>query len=304
MPAIRYARFRAEVEELYQDPDIARKTYLQMRQILGEFEAIGIMKTSQMDELAIVRWKKAHPDRGSWRVRSLLLTWRAACNIAARKGYLRVSPFTVRKMDHWIKPAEPQCVGHHPLASIGLVMRHLRDRSAGSWEDHRLYALAATVAWTGVRAGEAQHAMVADFRLFDGVLMIDPRRRRKTRASAQPVPIAPALDAIVRPWLPLAGSVHAFPGTRRRTPWTGGSPGSKPLDRLKAAGLAVGVEGFTFQSLRHSWATHAEGPWDMTDPQIQRNLRHTTIRTSRHYRHADLPNLRVIGSKVAIPMGV
>jgi hypothetical protein len=42
----------------------------------------------------------------------------------------------------------------------------------------------------------------------------------------------------------------------------------------------------------------------MTDPQIQRNLRHTTIRTSKsYYRHADLPNLRLIGEKVNIPLG-
>lgn len=305
MPSIPYSRFKAEVEELYQDPGTARKTYLQMRQVLREFAEVGLARTSDMDELAIVRWKKAHPDRGPWRTRSLLLTWRAATNIALAKRYLRVSPFAVRKLDRWVSPSEPDTVRHHSLRSIGLVMTHLQGRSGLTWEDHRLFALAATVAWTGVRASEAHHALASDFDLAGGVFIIDSRRRRlKTKASGQPVAIPAALGGFLEAWLPSCGSTWAFPGSRRKAPWLGGSPGRKPLDRLKAEALAVGVEGFTFQSLRHSWATHAEGPWGLSDPQIQRNLRHTTIRTSKQsYRHADLPNLRLIGAKVEIPMG-
>ena len=52
------------------------------------------------------------------------------------------------------------------------------------------------------------------------------------------------------------------------------------------------MPGVTFQLLRHSWATHAESLWGLSEPLIQRMLRHTTERTQRHYRHADLDNLR------------
>ena len=92
--------------------------------------------------------------------------------------------------------------------------------------------------------------------------------------------MADFLVEVMAEWLPKAGSDWAFPATRGAVPWTSGKPGSKPLDRLKAAGLRAGVEGLTFLSLRHSWATHAESLWGFSEALIQRVLRHTTPRTA------------------------
>jgi integrase len=303
MPAIAFPRFTSEVEELYQS-ESAPATYRKMRQTLREFaQTEGLKRTSDMTDVSIVRWKKAHMGRGCWTVRSLLISWRRACNIAIAKGYLRHSPFQIRSLDDWAQTVEPGSIKHHSLESIGTVLAHLQARSSDSWEDQRLHALASTVAFTGVRAGEAIHAKVEDFDLANGVLVISNRRKLKTRASAQPVPIPPGLTDLITFWLARTGCEWAFPGLLRVGPWSGGIPGRKPLDRLKDRALEVGVPGFTFQSLRHSWATHAEGPWGLTDPQIQRNLRHTTMRTSKaHYRHPDLANLREIGSKVSFPI--
>lgn len=304
MPAISFARFSTEVEELYLS-ETAPATYRKMRQALREFARVdGLKRTSDMSDLAIVRWKKLHVGRGSWTVRSLLISWRRACNLAIAKGYLKRSPFEARSLNDWSALVAPGSVRFHSLAAIGRVLDHLGGLSPGSWEDARLEALASTIAWTGVRAGEAIHARVEDFDLVENVLIVSPRRKLKTRASAQPVPIPPGLAGLLSAWLPRSGSEWAFPGSRRLAPWSGGGPGKKPLDRLKARASEAGVEGFTFQSLRHSWATHAEGPWHLSDPQIQRVLRHTTIRTSRdHYRHADLANLREIGARVSFPTG-
>ena len=303
MPAIPYPRFVAEVEELYLS-ETSRGTYRKMRQTLREFGQVeGLRKTSDLDDLAIVRWKRAHPGRSCWTVRSLLINFRRACNLAIAKGYLRRSPFGIRSLNDWAQLEDPGCVRHHSLEAIGDVLGHLRALSATSWEDHRLLALASTIAFTGVRAGEAFHAKVDDFDLVNGVFTISSRRKLKTRASAQPVPIPAALGELLSGWFAVVHCEWAFPGVRRIGPWTGGLPGRKPLDRLKARAKELGIEGFTFQSLRHSWATHAEGAWGLTDPQIQRALRHTTIRTSKaHYRHADLANLREIGGKVSIPV--
>ena len=303
MPAIRFDTFVTEVLNLYKPPERGIATYRKMRQVLGELQALNLKTTRAFDDQAVIRWKAAHPERSTWTVRSLLLSIRAAANIALTKKYIRFSPFDVRPLEQWVQLEDPGCVRHHALTTIGVVLSHLARRSTESWQEHRLYALAATVAYTGVRAGEAQHAWVEDFRLDDGILEISPRRRKKTRASAQPVPLPRDLATILQAWLPLAQSTFAFPGSRRTSAWVQGSPGYKPLDKLKAAALEVGVRGFTFQSLRHSWATHAEGPWKLTDPEIQRNLRHTTIRTSKlHYRHADVANLKLIGEQVSIPL--
>jgi integrase len=78
----------------------------------------------------------------------------------------------------------------------------------------------------------------------------------------------------------------------RSNRWKDGSPGTRPLDQMKGAGKRAGVAGFTFLSLRHSFATHAEGAWGLSPAQIQRCLRHTSLKTQWHYRHADLDNMR------------
>lgn len=70
----------------------------------------------------------------------------------------------------------------------------------------------------------------------------------------------------------------------------GRPPGGRPLDELKAAGRAIGIEDVSFQKLRHSWATHAELR-GIGELMVQRQLRHTTRRTQLHYRHADVVNL-------------
>jgi hypothetical protein len=82
------------------------------------------------------------------------------------------------------------------------------------------------------------------------------------------------------------------PNVFRVGPWTGGSPGHKPLDRVKALAARAGVKGFTLLSLRHTFATLAEGMWGLTELQIQRQLRHTNVKTQRSYRHADPDSMR------------
>ena len=111
--------------------------------------------------------------------------------------------------------------------------------------------------------------------------------------------MAPSLADVLARWLPACGSDWLFPNRSRSGPWTGGYPGTKPLDRLKKAGEAVGVDGVTWKSLRHSWATHAESAWGLSEPAIQRVLRHTTPLAQRHYRHADLANLAAMVRSVS-----
>lgn len=60
--------------------------------------------------------------------------------------------------------------------------------------------------------------------------------------------------------------------------------------------------GFTFLSLRHSFATHAEH-WGLSPAMIQRILRHTSVRTQIGYRHADAANLRAAGGRIGFGPG-
>lgn len=285
--AVPYGRFAAEVLAIYDFR--AKKTVAKMRQVLRELVEL-VEDTSGITPAAIARWRKAHPSRAPATVHSLLRSLNAALQIAVSSGYLRSNPLDVKQLwpDVVRDDDEPR---HHSLAEIRQVLTHLRSQSGFGWHQQRLYALTATVAYTGVRKLEALHLTIPDVDFAARCVRIVSRRARlKTRASAQPVGLPDELAAILRCWIPKTGAIWLFPGATRRSPWTGGPPGHKPLDRLKAEAQAAGVDGFTFQSLRHSWATHAE-IWGLGETMIQRQLRHTSRKTQQAYRHADLANL-------------
>lgn len=293
--------FATQALALYEPPARSKAAWYKARQVLSELSEAGGRTTADITPELITRWIALHPGRSAETVRGMLGYLSALCKFAMFKGYLARDPFEYRRV--WLRDAplpddydddENFASKFHPWDDVSRVLALLENERGESWKNHRLYALAATVALTGVRKDEALHFQVRDFRDADGVLEIHPRRRVcKTRKSAQPVIACEELRVILRRWIGhLDGSLWMFPTLDRSSPWRNGSPGHKPLDQLKAAGLRAGVEGLTFQSLRHSWATMAESRWGLTEPQIQRQLRHTRLATQRHYRHADVANLR------------
>ena len=283
-------QLKDELECLYTPPLRAAATWYPIRQVLEEFDRIGIKLTSELQPPAIGKWIKARPDRGAMTIKKLLGSLRAACNYAVQMRYLERSPFEFRR--EWVRTPKTRAEKHHSAESISRVLLLLEDERNLSWENDRLLALTALYAYTGLRKMEALNSKVADYHLDDGFLDLVAHRRLKTSDSEQPIPLPSRLVKILRDWLPRTDSEWAFPNKTRTGPWTGGSPGKKPLDQIKIAGERAGVKGFTVLSLRHSWATHAESLWDLGEGVTKRVLRHTTTRTQLHYRHADLPNLR------------
>lgn len=305
MPPTTWPRFEREILAVY-SVSAAPLTTMKMRQVLREVGELPRVKTTaDLSPPTIADWLNAHRDRAANTLRGQLAYLRAACVYARSRGYLAGNPFDARPIGRWVRPAKSQRKRHLSLAELATVYAALESEIA-TWEGHRLFALFATVAFTGLRKNEALHLQCADVSPDATVIDLTQRHRRyKTVDSEQPIPCPDRLGTILRAWIPRTGSRWLFPTKNGRSPWTGGSTGQKPLDRLKAAGSAAGVEGVTFQALRHSWATHAESAWGFGEALIQRVLRHTTTRTQQHYRHADLDNLRraVAGIDLAPPRG-
>jgi integrase len=296
----------AEFLEGYVPPIRAATTCRLMRQSLRELaEDDRLVVAADLTPAALWRWFRSHPDRSPITTAVHLRNLRAFANHAVGRGLLNASPFTydrvLKKATH-VKPSRRK--RHHTLVEIGCVLGHLRDQSRSSWEAGRLHALASLVAFTGVRALEASHAEVADFDLDAGFFRVEPKpwHPLKTESSERDVPIPPPLAEVLRAWLPRARSRYAFPGVQRVGPWVGGSPGHRPVDRLGQAGRDVGVRGFTFLSLRHSYITHGAGPWGLGPILIQQIAGHSIQDTQKHYLGRDRSNLTAAVASIAFPM--
>lgn len=298
---IPYAQFTAEVLDLYRPPLRAAATRRRMAQLLSLLGELGPQTTADLTTGLLCRYVARRAEVVCTNSLAGELSYlAAACSHAVAEGWLDRSPFESKRLR--LRDEPPADKQWHPIADVRRVLRHLKGRAKRGWLDHRLYALACTVAYTGMRRNEALCLMVADVDLKAGLILIESRRhnRLKTAASAAPVPIPPELAEVLRGWLRVVDSDWLFPARHKQGPWLGGNSTARACDQLKAAGKACGVEGLTLRSLRHSWATHAEGPWRLGEGQIQRVLRHTRPMTSRRYRHADAANLRAIGRRVSI----
>jgi integrase len=268
----------------------ARSTHDRMRQALDLAIALsppGATTTEALTPGLVERlaMRPGAPETISGLMRAL----RAACGLAVASGSLACSPFG--PSTPWPEPDDRPRHRHHSRADLARVLAYL-EASSSTWEGGRLYALAATLAYAGLRRNEALRLRVDDVDLSRSILHVRRHGRRlKTRKSAAPVPMPGPLVAILRAWLPRCGAPWVFPGVMRLGPWTGGMAGKTARCKLRAAGLAVGVEGFTPQSLRRSCATHLRGKHGLSPAQVQLVLRHSSQETQRHYLEDDLVNL-------------
>ena len=147
---------------------------------------------------------------------------------------------------------------------------------------------------------EAHRLRWIDVDQANRVLFVTERDgRAKTVNSCQSVPIPASAATVLEEWRASAGGGDfVFRQMEQDRPWNCAQPGYRPTDQLRMLGERADVPGLTLLSLRHSWATHAESAWGLTEAQIQRVLRHTNPRTQRGYRHADMNNLRKLSDDI------
>jgi integrase len=236
---------------------------------------------------------------------------RLLCSYAEAQRYVMISPFRLRSMQRWVRPGPPIAQRHATRQEIKAVLELMRKdiearKGWAQWRARRLYAVTATIAYTGLRAYSEALRLYADDLDFDrGMINLVPHgksKRFKTAMSAQPVPMPPALVPILKDWLahrldapkgyPMPKECpHLFPTCARKGPWIYGSPTSRAIARLKSVAARAGILDMTFHMLRRSWATHAEY-FGVPPGLIQRVLRHTRAETTvTHYRKADTANL-------------
>jgi len=308
MPVVSFARLTEEVLAIYKPPFRRHATWQKMRQALRELAEAGAVKSVDLTPHLLTVWVSSNQHRKPISNASLLISIRAVCTYAKKMGYLKVSPWEIRK--DWLpleddSDDEPEPIRHHSIAQVRAVLiRANTEAIRGGWAEARLEALVATYAYTGLRKMEALGLKVSDVDFTERVIVVRSRRRRrlKTRASAAPVGIPNELQTILARWVKRCGSEWVFPGKRLAVPWVGGSPGLKPLDQIKALGGRAGVPGLTIVSFRHSLATHMKA-WGCGPLAIKDQLRHGDVATQAHYLEKDLPDIRNNASKIRYRTG-
>lgn len=270
-----------------------------MREVLTSFGGSpGVKTLGDLTTHQVATWLNSLPTRNPNTLRSKIRCLRTASIFAREEGWLERVPQWRRLMP---KRGPAVSVRHYSHAEVVQILDHLRSRQA-TWIGHRLYAIASTVAYTGLRRGEALRLQIGDLDLGNGFLRVVARGcGLKTEASSAAVPIPAELAEVLAGWIPEAGPVWLFPGVRRLGPWLDGAPGYRPLDRLEQAGRAAGVPGLSFHGLRHTLAKLGVGRFGMSIDQVRSLLRHTDARTTElHYLHRDDRELlAAIGSRIS-----
>jgi integrase len=285
---IAFDTFAAEVTVIYASGRHAPGTLVRMKRVLADVGRLeGVRTTADLTTATMARYVASRGPQANTNTTNGYLDYlRAACSYAVEEGYLDRPPTWAR-----VRPRRAPMRKNPPLSypEAARLLGHLEADEA-SWEGHRLYALVATVVYTGLRRDEALYLMAEDIDLEARTLAVVPRRRLKTERSARAVGMPEVLAAILASWTARVPSAWLFPGVRLRGPWTGGMPGSRPIDRLREAAKAAGVASkATWHGLRHTFGTHALRHFGQPLWVVQRTMGHTDLRTTQRYLHLDDP---------------
>ena len=286
--------FREEVLDVYR-AGMCKATVAKMTQVLDEFAEI-CESTADVNLHSISLWLDGCRARSVMTRRSLLSSFRAACQYGSERGYCD-NPFLSWTMDQRLPAPDPEDLDRPHLCRSGaeisrLLRRACAEAATGPWRARRTKTLVYLAAYTGARARELLGAQTRDVDLPAGTFAIRPNSRRdlKTRPSRRVLPLHPELADALRIWLPDTGSAWLLPQRCGRGPWYHGGPGYRPLDCVQQLGERCAVDGLTLASFRHTFATSAEG-WGWSELAIMRWLGHSRPTTQRWYRPRPVPEL-------------
>ena len=311
-----WATFKAEILEMYKPPHRSKPTYRGMPQIFRELTELGITSTGDLTLGLIGRYIDSRPPTvGPNSVRGNLRYVQALCSLAEKLGYLRPSPFRIRRIGEWVRPVPPSAKQFASKEDIRKVIDHAASRITGGgceWRARREHCFLCTLALTGARYSEVVYMQVGDLDFDRETIAIVSRKehRLKTAGAHALLPMLAELAPILRSWLEHRMSAPPgfdlddpncpwlFPTLRRhkRAPWNSGGPGQRPSARVGVIAAEVGVKLCPLM-LRHSFATHlaAGGAGEHV---IRQWLRHSNNGTQRFYVHPVLGEMRKLGSEL------
>jgi integrase len=310
---IPFSDFRTEFLANYDESQRAPATRRGMSDVLKALQTLGVESTDQLTVELLNRYVASMPAKLSPNtVHGRLRYAQRICSIAFRSGYVAMNPFFIKPLREFVRKAPSRRAKQwHTPEEIGKVIARMEQRISersgfAQFRERRTLAVCMTLAYTGARATEVYWLETTDVDLVNARLVIRPKdgHRLKTASSERVVLMPPRLVDAITAWLPYRlsrpqgfpvdmKSTWLFPTPDGKRPWTSGSPGQKPRDRLTAIGLEAGVPGFNPLSLRHSLCTAMQYA-GASDSAIQQQLGHTNLVTQTAYKHRNEQALRAI----------
>jgi integrase len=137
-----------------------------------------------------------------------------------------------------------------PASVVERLLKHLHARAKdGDWADHRLYAVVATIVFSGIKTKYVLNLRVKDIDLAKGAIHVW-RSHRRALTFPLSVPIPDELHPVFADWLPRLGDNEwLFPGTSFAGPWD--DSGADIAVRKAAALIGIQKHEVSFGALRN-----------------------------------------------------
>jgi hypothetical protein len=193
----------------------------------------------------------------------MLAALRSICSFAAIRGYVPAHPFagdTGRK----VTPPGPALKEDPPKAEDVARLWACLAKTQG--EERRLFIAVACAISVDLTRREFFGLRWGDLDLEGRRIHVRGREAHLSRYARPSVVAMPAeLVEILRAWLPFRRSEYVIPGARGTTPWNG-TNGRRPLDDLKDACRAAGIEPLTFEDLNRFHRYHRQNATEVIGP--------------------------------------
>jgi integrase len=324
MTSIPTEQFERDIAVIYRGQDKSPKTIRQFAQVLRELRAVGIIETGQFTDTAIATWIAAWPNRTPETFRSHLRSFAVLCKRAKKKGFSSENPFESDGVNEWMRsdsrPSPPRRRFSKPADAIrGMLVLSSEEAKSGTWLTGRTEAYSHTLFLTGARPGEIQRLRLCDFHQDKMEIEIvahsitrksgDPVWwKPKTEGSAGRIPIGRKLTEILAAWsrrvkcdtrrgrLRIRDCEYLFPGEMGWGPWTGGPPGSRPLDVIRALGERAGIRDLTQKAARKGIATYRD--IGLTPRGLRDLFRHADEQTGDLYDERETESRRADADRI------
>jgi integrase len=203
-------RFREEVLARLKAESASDPRYATHSKAFRLLESAGAARTVDLTPVVIDRFMASLQGASTTKDKYLNLA-KSICREAVEKSYLDHSPFDVRP-DQWKRSGvyDPRATNRRLLTTpvqLAAVLDYLKSKATADLIDHRFYALAMIMTYTGMYAIDALMLKVNDIDFVQGMILAGQNHGKPTK-HRRPLPMSSELAKALTDWIQDRGIPH------------------------------------------------------------------------------------------------